>query len=661
MHGKRPPSGISRLGRRALWERFGPNLGAAILRLPGVASTRRAASTIDPVIRGLGGERVLTSAGGVPLYGACPSRMDPPINYFGAEASTTLTLERGVPSVAHGPIGLGATLRISPYFLLPPKARPRSRAAVASFYDSARRGGGLGASVSGGDDTLALRVSGSATRLQSYRSGDDKKVPAGLQQAGAGVALGVRFAPGQTIEQAFLYRSENDVEYPALPMDNLQTELFFYSARYRAHFDDGWLLKRLELRAGLAHIDHLMGNRTKPNRAMMLATTPATSTSASAGIRFDFDLSSITTLSAGADFVRLARDATRSRTMVATGMTLKDHVWPDTKQLDVGLFAEHSWRITPNLDWRNGARTDFFKSSARGLDDASLGGKTVLEQYDAFYGGVDDPQRFELAASVLSLLHWRPTATLGLHVGAHYTMRPAGVTERYFAFGPAPGGYLVGNPTLNAEKKVHTELGVSLKSRFLDGRIDVFTSWVKDFILRQALDVDVDVDGDGNSDLVRGFSNVDALLFGAELALRIKPWRYLTIPLALSAVRGLNSTGDRDLPEIPPLMGRVAVQTRLGRRQQIWAELGLRFAAAQELIDEAFGEDTTDAWATLNASVGTALGRRWRLSLTAENLLDAEYHEHLTREAIFAAGSLQSGDEIPAPGRRVVIRLSGSI
>jgi outer membrane receptor protein involved in Fe transport len=49
------------------------------------------------------------------------------------------------------------------------------------------------------------------------------------------------------------------------------------------------------------------------------------------------------------------------------------------------------------------------------------------------------------------------------------------------------------------------------------------------------------------------------------------------------------------------------------------------------------------------------MGRGIELRVGVENLLDKEYHDHLTREAIMPVGDLGAGDEIPQPGRSIVV------
>jgi iron complex outermembrane receptor protein len=223
------------------------------------------------------------------------------------------------------------------------------------------------------------------------------------------------------------------------------------------------------------------------------------------------------------------------------------------------------------------------------------------------------------------------------------------VTERYFAFAPAPGGFLVGNPTLDPERKYEVEWGVDVKKRWFDFSFSLFHSWVDDYILQTQIDR-FDVNNDGTPDVVKGFRNVDARLYGFEAGLLLKAGDHWSLPFTAAFVRGKNSSDGRDLPEIPPLELTGAVRADYGIDHPWWVEFGGRFADRQKKVNEAFPEDETGSFAVFHLSGGVTLREALKVELGIENLFDRDYNEHLTREAFLAEGDLEAGDEIPAPG-----------
>jgi iron complex outermembrane receptor protein len=248
------------------------------------------------------------------------------------------------------------------------------------------------------------------------------------------------------------------------------------------------------------------------------------------------------------------------------------------------------------------------------------------------------------------LFEWRPGVDLVVHVGAGVSSRAAGVTERFFAFAPAPGGFMVGNPTLSPEIKYEVQGGVGWQNQWVAMSGSLFCFWFHDYIYPFTIDRR-DVNGDGVEDDVRGFRNVDARLCGGEGTAVVKPWGPLSIPLTIAYVRGINTSDDTDLPRIPPLEGRAAARVDLGKKLPWWAEFGGRFVARQSKIDHDFPESETPGFAVFHLRGGFEAFGRLQIDAGIENLFDQAYTEHLTPWAAAGSGDLQQGDEIPEPGR----------
>jgi iron complex outermembrane receptor protein len=184
----------------------------------------------------------------------------------------------------------------------------------------------------------------------------------------------------------------------------------------------------------------------------------------------------------------------------------------------------------------------------------------------------------------------------------------------------------------------------------MDIGLSLYHHWIDDFVLSTTI-AWMDVNGDGTDDRVRGFENVSARLRGLELAMQFRPLDRVSLPVTLAFVDGRNQSGNRPLPEIPPLDGAATVRSRWGAEQRVRLEVGTRFAASQRDVDPEFGEDETAAWATFRVEGAVTFRPGIRIKAGVENLLDSRYHEHLTREALLPVGELPAGGEVPAPGR----------
>lgn len=625
------------------------NVGEILTETPGVSAVRRGASATEPVIRGLGWERVSTQVDGLPLHGACPARMDPPITYVRAYASEDITIIKGLASVSLGPAGSGGRIIIDTDYERSPDAPAELGGWVKLSGETNREGVAGEIGMEGGNEYVDIKASLEALDYSDYETGGGITIPANQEEYSGALSLGVRPTENHRWSNYLSYIREENIDYPSLPMNMDETDFLVYTTGYRITPESG-AMSELDFSFGLQNIDHLMSNREKPNRKILEAETPSESDSYSGGAKATFLLGQEVELKTGIDYSLVQRDATRTRKMVMTGMTFKDRIWPDASQSDVGGYAEAKKQISDTVDIRIDGRFDFVSSDAEAVDEMSLQKKTVREQFVRFYGPeAAEVKEDETLGSGNIVVNWQTNEWLTTYLGTGLASRAAGVTERYFAFAPAPGGFQVGNPTLDPEQKIELELGGAIEKEWFDAEFSLFHNWVNDYILQTQID-SFDANGDGTPDVIKGFENVDARLYGFEAGLVFYYDEHLSFPLSLSYVRGKNSSDNRDLPEIPPLEATAAVRFDYGKQLPWWLEFGGRFADRQDNIDETFPEDETAGFAVFHLRGGCTIAESWKLEVGIENLLDTEYNEHLTRESFFSEGDLKAGDEIAAPG-----------
>lgn len=625
------------------------NLGEALLELPGVNAVRRSASAVEPVIRGLGKERVRTQVGVVPVLGACPSGMDPPVTYFTPGHGKRVLLVQGLPSAALGPGGIGGRIMLDPSADLAGLDGSGPHAHVAGAFDSARLGYRLSGAAIDNWRWASLRLAADGYRYGNYTAPGGTLVPARQSGVGASVGAAVRPLPGHLFWHNVDYVHEGEADYPALPMDTDRGDLWIYAGGYRIDRLGG-VLRRFDAQGGYSTTDHLMSNRRRSTWTTMEAETPSTSETAAGALRLDLRPRPRVQVLVGVDAFQLWQNATRTRHLIANDRVFVDRLWPDAAQLDIGAFVELGLALTRDIHLRLGLRGDLSRSTTARADEPSLEGRTVRENWVHYYGSdAAHANRLDFLGGANLLVEWMHSERLSLWLGGGVGMRAAGISERYYAFASAPGGFQVGNPTLAPETKVSAEVGLRLRFKWMDALLAGFNYWFADYVLLTRLERR-DVDGDGVPDLVRGLRNVEANLTGFELTIELRPFRYLFLPLRVSYVAGWNLAGDRPLPEIPPCSGAAGLGFRADGSTPFWILALIRFAAPQRRVDAEFPENPSPNWWTLNARAG--FDAAWlRVELSVLNILDRRYHEHLTREAVASVGGLKPGDEIPAPGR----------
>lgn len=643
----------------ALSEPGAINAAEAITRIPGVSAVRRGADAAEPVIRGLGWERVTTQVGSHPMYGACPARMDPPATYLDPGSLQSIRVIKGIPSVTLGPGATGGKVILDTDYDRGPNAEPGYSGHARMMWDEGRDGFSAGLEARGGSKTVDARANVSATELDDYTSGGGVRVPAGLTEQSAALSLGWRPTDVSRLYGHAQFKHEEDVDFPSLSMDTEKSDSTILTLGYRTAIEGG-PLERLEINAGYSYVDHLMNNRHKSNRKMMEAETPSKATSYSATFSTDWRLSDRGLLTLGMDAERVEREATRTRKNRMTGAVMKDPIWPDVERDLVGVFGEYNWAASEQLTLRAGARIDRAASEANDADQMMMIGPgnaaPVRHLYARFYGPeAANTDRDDTLYSGNVLAEWKSDGPWSAYVGAGRTERYPAVTELYYALSPAPGGYQVGNPALDTEKKYEINAGVRHQSARVDIECSVFAARIDDYILPTHI-LTADINADGQTDMLRGYRNVNAELYGGEMAATIHWADRWSLPVSLAYVQGRNTSDDRDFPEIPPLSGDAALRyAALEAAYPWWLQAGAHFEARQSKVDRLFPENETPSFIVAHLRGGISI-KGVQLELGIENLFDEDYNEHLTREAALSTGSLAAGDEIPAPGRSVYVQ-----
>ncbi len=628
-------------------------LGKTLSSLPGVSLRQQGAHGGEPVLRGLGWERVTTQYNGLCLYGACPSRMDPPVSMFNADSLQSALIELGPASVIHGPLSTGGRIMLSDELdFADPGEKIYAGSALASYGSNGKNR--AGSITSGGaNDHQAWQVDFGADEAEDYTSGDNQKIPAGGSSQEASAQFKSKIGDEWTLDLSTRWIYDQDIIYLSLPMDSRHSKTNLYTGKLTWN-PEGKDLTELSFRAGAGTVDHLMDNREKPNRMMMQASTPSTADSVDAGILGKWAFKG-GELRSGIDGSILDRDALRTRTITATGMTFQDPIWPDLTREQVGFFGEWEGDISDKLTLRAGARLDQIQSDAGKADAVivpgpGIGKTTVNDAWQTVGGSTSaDPAQDDTLVSANLVLSQNLSENWLGQIGFSRTEAGPNLTQRYLSFGPVPGGYGIGTPSLDPETKYEIEL--RSEGQIGPHRLGfaAFASRIYDYLLPTTVAM-TDVNGDGTVDRVKGTVNQDAEMWGLEASLRMQLGQGLSVPMNLGWVRGQTTDGD-DLPEIPPLEFDAALRWEGSQESRPYGELGMRFAYKQDHIDPAFGEDETPSFAVLHLRGGMEIVPGWIIEAGIENLLDREYHEHLTREALMPLGDLAAGDEVPAPGR----------
>ncbi|MBE0643634.1 MAG: TonB-dependent receptor [Bacteroidetes bacterium] len=215
-----------------------------------------------------------------------------------------------------------------------------------------------------------------------------------------------------------------------------------------------------------------------------------------------------------------------------------------------------------------------------------------------------------------------------VHFGANISRSNRMPTiEELFSEGPhlAAYSYEVGNPDLGLETGIGAELFLYHRWEHFSFNVNLFRNDLTSFIIPRNT-------GEINYATflpVYATQGVAALLTGAELQAEWDATSVMRLDASFSYTHGeFKDTGD-PLPQIPPLKGTVGMNLTLGT----WRTgLEVVMAARQDRVDTF--ESPTAGYVTLNASVQNsfATGNQvHNLSFVLENMLNQPYRNHLSR------------------------------
>lgn len=171
-------------------QRLTADAGEWLAQQNGIATNRMGGHGLDPIIRGLGQNRLNLLLDGAYVFGGCPNRMDPPTAYAALSSYDLVTLSKGVTTLRHGAGGSAGTVifeRQQPDFS---QGKPPVSGQVGSSYASNGNTGKGWGSVLAGGELGYLRVFGEYSHARDYQDGAERKIWSGYTSTQGGAAVG---------------------------------------------------------------------------------------------------------------------------------------------------------------------------------------------------------------------------------------------------------------------------------------------------------------------------------------------------------------------------------------------------------------------------------------------------------------------------------------
>ena len=302
---------------------------------------------------------------------------------------------------------------------------------------------------------------------------------------------------------------------------------------------------------------------------------------------------------------------------------------PKSNRSGIGVFMENENQLTSRFNLNLGLRYDYIASHA----DGTLGTLTASNRNE---------KDTDFSGSVGAV--FKASQNIRILANAGRAFKAPTLQERFFK-GTAQVGYLSGNPDLNSETSFNMDAGVRWQTGRIEAGVYAFRNQIDDFIVMKPVVAAADT---------FLYDNVGkALLQGAELELRVILTGHLSSSAQLGFVRGEDTERNEDLPQVPPLNGKVSLRFD-GSSGKYWVEAAGQFADKQDKVAE--NEKTTAGYGLLHLSAGVNIGsvvpgfKNCYLTGNVRNVFDKAYRDHLSTVNWWAA-----------PGRNIVIGLRGEL
>lgn len=586
---------VNVLSGQDLQQRLQSTVAATLSSEPGLASTTMGPATARPVIRGMSGDRVLMLEDGARVGDVSNSGSDH-ATALDPTSARRIEVVRGPAALLYGSNALGGVINVIRDEV--PSAVPHHATGAVTLQGQSVSDamGASGSILVGLNDNVPLRVEGTGRRSGDLHTpiGDLENTGARTWTGGVGSAWVDDWG---FVGGAFrVYRNDYGIPggFTGGHAEGVRVEMERMSAKVRSRVEDPFgPFTSIQVDGTVTDYTH---REIEPPNILGTLFERVLASGDVLGRHDEWGAFSAGAIGARVSWEDLEYGGSlgtpNSRRYTATGFVFEE-IDLDPVRIEAGL----------RYDW---VRVD----PARDDPEASIGNVRS--------------RSFQSASGSLGLLYnLTDGVTVGMSVAQAFRTPDIG---ELFSEGPHLAAYSfeVGNPELGTEVGRGVDAFVRFGSDVFEAEITGFYNDIAGYIY-----------GEETGDIspvqlpVYQFQGADALLKGFEGGLH---WQFadgFELESTGSYVSGtLQSTGE-PLPLIPPLRGRLALEWD----RTAWFVRGEGESSARQTRIGEF-ETETPGYSVFRAAGGLRLtvgGRLNVLTLSVENLTDAEYRNHLSR------------------------------
>jgi iron complex outermembrane receptor protein len=597
----------------------------------GLDLVSRANMARDPMVRGLRDGRVAVMVDGMRLTPACVDGMDPATAYIETDNLKSIEVSKGFNP--ESPLGASSGAAVN-FSLSRPVLDSGLTISAETGYQSVSKQKVVQGSVSYGQETWALRVSGTLRDATDYYAGN-RKLIAGSGFRKSNILTSLVYHPEDQHQFNLRYIGDfaEKIGYPNLIMDTRKATAHIIGLEHawRSPLSG---VATITTNLYLNTVNHLMDDYDRdvtarsvmPNMYMpMDGETVTTGLTSKATVLRGNHTATVQLeayqLYAFADMLMEHLDpAVRDMYLINLGEVTQQHLGLTTSYR---YIASSGWQFGSSLNIR-GERNILREPSARATYEAEYPGLNTLE-----------PVGFAYTAGISLEKELHQWVRFGVQVSNG--IRLADHMERYgyYIYQPLDGHFYFGNPGLRPEQSTKFEVTGQFGSSqtLISGNVSVWVNQLGNYI-----------SGFRQDALFKRYHNMGSATltgFEMEMVANLHPdWKAGSVA---SYVNGTHQKLNEPLPMIPPLKGTLYLQ-RQSRTVQL--EGRLRWAASQHRIASQNSlETTTDGHILIDFFAKKSLGDIFSLQIGIENVLDTYYIDHL------------SVNSVPSTGRNVQLSL----
>ena len=620
--------------------------------------------------RGLFGAQNNVSINGQAYTSGCPNWMVTPLSSIPRSQTQTVTLHRGLGSVALIEEGLGGSIAMS--------AREKGFSEHNKWSTFGRVEGGYGSNAGNWGGALYTGIHNPDNWFDvaaSSEKGDDYKFAGGTVAATEydrkqyRLGYGHRFSKAELTLGVVINRTGNSGT-PALPMDIV----YFDSEQYELGLDVPAGQGEISFKAHTLSVEHVMDNFTlRPipaNMAGMKMPRESLATGDGGGFKLTYARNFAGhDLLLGIDYKKEIHDADISNPMNEV-FYITNFNQADRDR--TGFFAQ----VTRPMDrWilEVGLRYNHLN-----MDSGEVGGNLAMkpvpmmsmtqqDRLDALAKAFNEADRSKTDHQLSGILKASSQRgeNIRLNLGIGRKVRSPSYQERYLwlpmeaTAGLADGYTYIGDINLKPETSIELTTGVDWSVGSFKLTPEVFYRDVKNYI-----------QGAPSSNMIANkfammmsgraplqYANVDAELYGLDLGYELKITNSWMLHGNLGYVRGKRTDVKGNLYRIAPLSSFVEL---MYKHDRYFVSVESLAASKQDKVSAYNNEKATAGWGIASFRGGLSLGGNFDVSLGVENIFDKVFQDHLGGYNRVAGSDVLLRERLYSKGRNYYISLNAN-